>query len=137
MVLLGIHWSGLVGATWGLFIATAATLPVVHVAIFKELRIGLRDYVAVLLRPTLGAGLMLAVVMVWVRWLEMTTLKDSHVVWLFSSIAIGALIYCGAVLLFWQLAGRPAGAERHVLEVVKAKLCGMRPKQTSTGGKRG
>ena len=136
-LIAGIHWSGLVGASWGVLGATAVILPVVYFAILKELGLRSRDYVAVLLRPALGAGLMLAVITTWKRWLDMTAFQDSHIVWLFSSIAIGALVYCGAVLLLWRFAGKPAGAESHVLEAVKAKLGGMHPRSTSMKGKRG
>ena len=136
-LIAGIHWGGLVGASWGVLSAGAIILPAVYFVIVKELGLTYRDYAIVLLRPALGAGLMLAVLTVCKQWLDTTAFKDSHIVWLFGSIAIGALVYCGAVLLLWRFAGKPTGAESRVLEVLTAKLRGMRPKQTPTGGKRG
>ena len=92
---------------------------------------------AALWRPALGAGLMLAIILTWKRWLDMTEFKDSHLVWLLTSITIGALVYCGAVLLLWRIAGKPMGAESTVLKVIKAKVLSTRLKQISVRGGRG
>src|SRR5205823_598199 len=120
-LLLGVHWNGLVGAAWGVLVASAAILPVMYLAVRKELALGYGDYVSTLWRPLLGASLMLATVILWKQWLDTTELKDSRLLWLLSAIAIGALVYSGAVLLLWRIAGKPAGAEANVLGIVKAK----------------
>ena len=53
---------------------------------------------------------------------------SGNVVNLLTAVSIGAAAYCATVMLLWQLASRPEGAETFMLERVKmlAAACGTR-----------
>ncbi|HEY0663854.1 MAG TPA: polysaccharide biosynthesis C-terminal domain-containing protein, partial [Thiobacillaceae bacterium] len=79
--------------------------------------IGFRRIGAVLWRPLLGAGLMLAILFALPDGMANVYLE------LASKIAVGALVYTGALFFSWKSCGRPDGIE----SLVVARLRFLRP----------
>lgn len=84
--------------------------------IFAQLSLG--DVVRGVHRPMLATGAMAAGLVL----LDNTWASPALHYALLAKIAIGALLYCAAVLLLWRAAGQPAGAESFLLEKARALL---------------
>lgn len=82
---------------------------------FREVR--LREIVATVNRPIL-AVLAMAAALYWIDG----AVTLGHPAMLVLKIAAGMTIYSIAVFVLWQLAGRPKGAERYVLDMAGSVL---------------
>lgn len=94
--------------------ATAlATLCLTAMVLSQHPQIRIRDYVKAGWRPIVGA-IGMALVLEWLA------LPSQHplLVQLVVKAGVGATVYGSIVMLLWILAGRPAGAERYLLEKI-------------------
>jgi O-antigen/teichoic acid export membrane protein len=113
-----MHW-GALGAAW------AVTLAVLVMALLdigistRVLRLRLRRLLVPAWRPLLAVALMIAVVLeVRLNWAAPERFQD-WLILLLASVAAGAVTYIGTVTVLWFLAGRPDGAERHLLDALE------------------
>jgi lipopolysaccharide exporter len=121
LVLLGLllpaTWRfGAIGAAWA-FLATAILMvPVNQVLITRQLKLSPKGYCARLWRPFVAGMVMVLTLFVLKRSLAPTQETTAYVLALLLCVALGAIVYTGALYGLWRLASRPEGAERVCLE---------------------
>jgi PST family polysaccharide transporter len=115
LVTLGLANWGLMGAVYGWALSSVLFL-------FLQLQ---------LLRLTLGMPFFMPLLRAWRTWIALVLMSASvgllaHVLdgslpvtmAFAATIVGGGIVYCGAHLLLWRMAGRPTGAESRILSVV-------------------
>lgn len=100
------------------FIATALFVPAFLHSITRVLPISYRDFAVVTWRPLLAAGAMSLALLT----LPEAALPGSPALRLCFLVPFGAVIFAGVLLFLWQVAGRPAGAERAAVAFAAARL---------------
>ncbi len=110
---------GLPGIAWAYVAQSAVTFPLLHVVFFRASGTRFRDYLATVWRPLVAAVLMWGVVSELRVLLEGRT--GTPVLELAACIAAGAILYIVVVLALWQACGRPAGAERSALQLLRRR----------------
>jgi O-antigen/teichoic acid export membrane protein len=91
--------------------------------VFKPLR--LRELLAGVLRPLLATATMAAGLwLLQLQWGLTETTQGSELL-LGAKVAIGAVLYAGTILLLWQAAGQPEGAEAYLLAQLKTLRRGV------------
>jgi len=119
VLIYGVMHAGALGAAW------AVTLSVLVMALLdigistRVLRLRLRRLLVPAWRPLLAVALMIAAVLeVRLNWAAPERFQD-WLLLLLASVAAGAVTYIGTVAALWFLAGRPDGAERHLLDALE------------------
>jgi O-antigen/teichoic acid export membrane protein len=120
LLTLGATTAGTLGAAWAM-LATACIMQVVNWRIVSR-SIGvsgkeLRQYFA---RPVTASAIMAVVVLALQDVLPEGLSLASSLLRLVGGIVTGGLAYGLALLMLWRLAGKPDGAERHVLDLLAA-----------------
>jgi O-antigen/teichoic acid export membrane protein len=97
-------------------------LPVNVTLVMRTLGVSAGQLLVRVWRPLLSAAVMYGVTLWAQPELDVTTLTESHAVWLlFVYVALGAIVYVAVVLALWTLSGRPTGAESVFLEQLAAR----------------
>jgi O-antigen/teichoic acid export membrane protein len=127
LVLPSMMWAltqgyGLQGAAWCVFAAQGVVVPASMVLLARQLGIGWADRLRVIWRPLLGtAALVLSVYAV----LRATgPARDAFdAAWqLGQAIPLAALAFVACVWLLWRLAGKPAGAEQQLIDLIGRRV---------------
>ena len=109
---------GVAGAAWAAAAAICVEQSLTMAMAFRRFGISLARFSSQLWRPVLGAFAMVAVL--WFADLGWMPARDEALVLpLVLAVSIGAVVYCGTVLLAWLASGRPDGAEADVLAVLR------------------
>ncbi|MYN10091.1 lipopolysaccharide biosynthesis protein ['Massilia aquatica' Lu et al. 2020] len=103
---------GIVGAGYAYLLATACTLPYTIVVTKRLLGFSWSAWLTRLWRPAASVALMYA----GVQLLDSTLHAAAPLLRLMIDAGAGALLYVLLLLAMWQLAGRPDGAERYLLD---------------------
>lgn len=116
-----IHY-GIHGAALAFLGSTLFLTPITFGIFFRTIGLHPAEFLRVLWRAVLGAGIMYfvtqrAVLALLERGQGVATLGQ-----LIAAIVIGALTYILVVLVAWLASGRPEGAESFVLDALKARL---------------
>jgi lipopolysaccharide exporter len=121
-----VPFLGVTGAAFALLAGTLATVPVNFRMMSRAVRLTLQDILGIIWRPVSAMLVMVGVTLVARGYWMSTETFGGNAVNLFATAGIGAAVYCGAVMLLWQVASRPDGAETFVLERMKsaAAACG-------------
>lgn len=116
------HKFGPLGAALAVMLACLVSTPVYLLQLRKFAGVSLRDFLQVVLRPTLAsAGMILAVRLALPPYvLGMASSRAGMM--LAAGVALGAAAYAIILLALWSLSGKPDGAERHVLSRVMSRL---------------
>ena len=105
---------------WGAAVAQLATnlifFPIYYGTLLRRLDLRLGRFLAVMWRPVLGTGIMFAVVDWFQSQISLSQGTAGAGLELLLAILLGALVYVVVVLILWQAAGRPEGAERFLLD---------------------
>lgn len=114
--------AGALGAAWAMLAAASCAMLVNYMLAIRELKLRLMTLVSALWRPVAAACVMAACIV----WLQ-TRIPDSPaygaaVLELVALGSAGLAVYIGTVAMSWRLAGRPAGAEATVIELLKARV---------------
>ena len=112
------------GAALACLLAAAVAVPLNLVNVCHCLGIRARELFGALWRPVLGSAVMAVAV-----WATLSVLPDADSVptaalLLAAGVVVGALSYSLMVLGLWWASGRPAGAERWLLDRVTTRLRG-------------
>ncbi|HKY02342.1 MAG TPA: hypothetical protein VJM53_07310, partial [Burkholderiales bacterium] len=108
-------------------LATIVQVPYAYGLAMHLLHLRMREILLVLWRPLLASVLMVVVVRLMVLALHDPSASSmQQLPYLLSAIVVGALVYIGSAYVFWRLAGRPEGAEEHVLMTVRNRLASWR-----------
>jgi O-antigen/teichoic acid export membrane protein len=109
---------GSIGTVGGLFLSVVAMLPINFFVLSRVLKLKFRQLAGVLWRPAIATVVM---------WLAGKALKNSllqshelagQALCLVLLVLSGAVVYVVVSLSVWRLVGRPAGAERFVVDHV-------------------
>jgi hypothetical protein len=117
---------GHVGAAIGYLLAGSIAVPINLANLCSCLGLPLLRFLGPLWRPLLATASM-AVTVYGVRaLLGPADSAAGLLAHLAASVGVGALTYASILLLFWQLSGRPEGAERWILDLLQARLRRLR-----------
>jgi lipopolysaccharide exporter len=119
-VVTGALYADVIGAAWGCLAVVSIMMPLSHWLAARALGISLAGMMNVLWRPLVAAAMMYWLVTTFVTSSGLggeTTLAQAGR--LLAAVAIGVAAYHGALLLLWVAAGRPAGAERYTLSLLR------------------
>ncbi len=107
---------GVVGAAYCALVTTTLVTPVYLFQIRRALGVGPMVFARAIARPFISALVTVALL----RWAMPAYDSGMHfvmvVAWLLGGMAAGVAVYGALVLGLWTLAGRPAGAERAVID---------------------
>jgi lipopolysaccharide exporter len=118
--LLGVAYAELIGALGGLLVALPMML--------SSLSVPVRSYLRGLWRPVIATGVMaLGVHEVLVVMGDAEGFAGAVAQLTIGSL-VGAVVYTGALLLLWQLVGRPQSIEAHLLAKVHSMIAHWRRK---------
>ena len=107
---------GLIGAACAELITTTIAFVVSVPVLMRQLQISARDYASRLWRPVLASATMAYAVDRLLGSLPRADSSLAALPTLAAAIVIGALTYFAAIGFIWWLVGRPAGAERSLLD---------------------
>jgi lipopolysaccharide exporter len=115
LLIVGTEYWGVQGTAWAVTITTALAVLADFLLVIQLLRLPIADLLHAAWRPVLsGAVMALGVVLLQRIW----PLPDSLAGWsllLAVAVATGAVLYIAASLVLWAIAGKPPGAEQHLL----------------------
>ncbi len=123
VLILGTLYAGVVGAAWAVTFSVFF-MTVLNVGVASRLiKLHLRRLWVASWRPLIAIVVMAALVLeIQLSWPEPAALSG-WLVLLLVSVGAGALVYIGMIAGLWALAGRPDGAERHLI-VATRELAG-------------
>jgi len=96
------------------FFATAVFIPALFFAVGPHANVTRYDYLLALWRPFAAAAAMAFAV-----WTANHALPITGNLRLAIDVVLGASTYCGAILVLWQLSGRPDSPERDAINLLK------------------
>lgn len=111
---------GVTGAAIAVLIAAIGSTPAYMYQIRRRVGVRARTLLPVVVRPVLAAGAMLLVLHVLLPGAGTTTGFAGNFMQLVLGCSVGALAYLATALALWRLAGRPAGAEKLLVDRVRA-----------------
>lgn len=120
---------GAMGAAAAQLVTNIIFFPVYYGTLLRRLELRLGLFLGVIWRPFLGTGLMYLVVDWFQREVAFGTGTGGAGLELLLAITLGVISYVVAILMMWQTAGRPEGAESFVL----GKMLGMARRLAARG----
>lgn len=113
---------GLTGAAVAALATSVLTTPAYLYHVKRSIGVPARIFVLASVRPVLAA-LIMALLLRWLlpAW-DPQMGHGISIAWLFGGVAVGVGAYVAAVLAIWFMAGRPDGAERALLDRLRAAL---------------
>ena len=128
LMALGIIWGlrtgndVILGALLGRAVAAAINAVLNMILIAKLSPVNVLDHFRLATRPVIAACVMSAVVLSVGSTFSPSVYLFETAVETAILVALGAIAYCGTVAGLWLLAGRPEGAETHMLEIIQSGL---------------
>jgi O-antigen/teichoic acid export membrane protein len=117
---------GLVGASLARVAASIVTAPINLKIVARALEMPLLNVVVAVRRALMATAVMsIAVLLLQSVWASVVT-PAALVVHLAASVLLGMCTYALAILCLWNIAGRPDGAERFVLQRVQSLFLKLR-----------
>jgi O-antigen/teichoic acid export membrane protein len=124
-VVYGTYAGGLHGTAWAMLVTVIVLTPLNFAILCHVLGIRMRTMLLPFWRPIVAAGVMYCAVSATLHFLHGAGLEGA-ILQLVAGIVTGLLSYGLSILLFWQLAGRPSGAETMLLGRARAMLATSR-----------
>lgn len=117
MLLIAVTRFGLVGAAYAFLLHSLLfALPVAYWIFFRNTAVRAGDVWPVCWRPVAACAVMYLAVAQFMQWAGRQPDLLLELAALGVAFLLGALTYAAVILLLWQMAGRPAGAERMVID---------------------
>jgi O-antigen/teichoic acid export membrane protein len=110
------------GAALAALSTTALSTPLYLYQLRRHVGVPMRAFLAVIVRPTIAAALMVIVVRIVLPDYSTNMTTPQATFWLLLGIGTGAATYAVFSLLMWLAVGRPNGPERVVLENLQARF---------------
>lgn len=112
-------------AVWAYFCSSLTVVPIAVVVMSRFLGLGFHERVAAVWRPVVGTLVMAAAV-----WLSMTGIgapasAAEGALALALLVPLGVFVYVSCVLGLWWLAGRPAGPERSLIDLLGFQMAAI------------
>lgn len=115
---------GPLGAAWAFLLAAAANVPVTLWLTRRTLELSPADWIRRLWRPVGASVIMYAIVTGATLEMPPAAGAAGQIAQLLLFVVLGAVTYTAAVLGLWQIAGRPQGAERTLLNQLARRRAG-------------
>jgi lipopolysaccharide exporter len=131
LLIVGAELNGAAGAAAAVLVGNIAVTAAALVFSVTAFDYGPLRFLARIWRPLLAAGFMYAVVFLTGGWVTDWLRGVPEILDLFIMVAVGAVVYPPALLGLWFLCGRPDGAERLTMRLVRQLLA--RRKAAATG----
>jgi PST family polysaccharide transporter len=123
MLLFATWRFGLLGAASAVLLhAMAFGLPITYLIVCRNAPVRVGDIVDACWRPVAASAVMYGTVWVLLKVINAPTTLTGSLAALLSACAIGALTYVAALLLLWQMAGRPQGSESLLIDRIRPAL---------------
>ncbi len=127
LVLPLMMWSltqghGLQGAAWCVLAAQGVIVPVSMMLLARQLGIGWRDRLRVTWRPLLGTAALVVSLLAAMRATGAAGDAVEAAWQLGVALPTAAMSFVACVWLLWRLAGRPAGAEEQLIDLIRRRL---------------
>jgi O-antigen/teichoic acid export membrane protein len=113
---------GFIGVAYAELVTAALYLVINYPTLFRILHIPVSSYLARIWRPAIASCAMAAAVLPARELLASMNPRPGSLVRLLVLVALGVAVYASALLVLWQLAGRPDGPERSGLSIARRKL---------------
>ena len=113
LVCVGIIFHDLLAIAILRFVCAILFTPANFTVLALEMNFRPRDFVAVFWRPVLASLVMAASV------LGVESVMQGGLIRLAASTAVGAVSYCGAIMVLWWMIGRPDGPEKAVWHMLR------------------
>jgi len=107
--------NGATGAAWGNLAAVLLMLPINLTILFRKLELELFQFLRPIWKPLVSTLGMVGTVLYIKHYILVQLLFLGTMAQLFLVCIAGAMAYAVFIGLLWQLSGRPAGAERYVV----------------------
>ncbi len=117
-VSIGVHAAGALGAAWAIVAAAVVASFFNWRLVRAALAMSRAELWRVAFRPAVAAAIMVVVTFAFLASVPDAHTFASSLMRLAGASAIGALAYALALLSSWQVAGRPDGPERHLLDAL-------------------
>jgi O-antigen/teichoic acid export membrane protein len=114
LIVISVHEYGIVGAAVSRALVAILSLPLMLYLTSRACPVRYQDLASVLWRPLL-AGILMMVALA-APWSYPTTIVLAFAM----KVALGAVVYIGALIAIWRISGRPDGIEATVLKYVAA-----------------
>jgi len=124
-VVYATYVGGLQGTAWALLVTVVVLTPVNFAILCRVLGMRMWTMLLPFWRPVIGAGVMYCAVSATLHYLAMAGI-DGAIIRLVVGIVTGVLSYGASIFLFWQLSGRPNGAETTLLGRARSLLAPTR-----------
>jgi lipopolysaccharide exporter len=124
-VVYATYVGGLQGTAWALLVTVVVLTPVNFAILCRVLGMRMWTMLLPFWRPVIGAGVMYCAVSATLHYLAMAGI-DAAIIRLVVGIVTGMLSYGASIFLFWQLSGRPNGAETTLLGRARSLLAPSR-----------
>jgi lipopolysaccharide exporter len=126
MLLLGVHHGGVLGLAQATIVAPLVCLPLIYLETRRAVILPLSALAGLLWRPVVSALVMyVAIKALHPQGLQWAALR------LACDVAVGAAAYTGTTLVLWLTSGRPDGAERIVINLLRRRLRSFRIASTA------
>ena len=114
---------GVAGAAWGYLVSSLCVAPIHYGLMLRLLNLRVPAFISVVWRPIVAATLMYMLVRLFVEALPRTSVGIvTQLGMLLGAVFLGVAAYVAASAVLWIMAGRPAGAERHVTGLIARKI---------------
>ena len=106
------------GAALAVALAAMIDTAMMSIVVARYLHLGVLAHVQVLWRPIIATLLMIfGLNLSGLGWFATSTAQASQIQTIIVTSALGAILYTATLMLAWLAAGRPAGAERFLLDL--------------------
>ena len=120
-VVYATYVGGLEGTAWAMLATVVVLTPVNFAILCYVLDMRMRTMLLPFWRPVIASGVMYCAVGATLHYLAIAGMEGA-IIRLVVGIVTGVLSYGASIFLFWQLAGRPNGAETTLLGRARSLL---------------
>ncbi len=124
LALFGIH-HGVAGVAYSALAASVLMTPLYLYQMKRRIGVGVNVFLRAIIRPALASILMAWIVRGVLPAYEFSMSTHHAIFLLIGGVALGGVVYAFAAGLLWLIAGRPASAERLVLERIRGAVASV------------
>ena len=131
LMLLLVPLFGALGAAQAFSLTTTLTMPLYLYHLRRLLGMPVKTFLLAVARPLTSSIVMLVCIRGLLPQYSPMMGAPHAALWLLLGVTCGVVIYTAIALILWFLAGKPAGAERALLDQVSARLARLVPGRQS------
>jgi O-antigen/teichoic acid export membrane protein len=121
LLILGVQWAEVLGAAWATLAGVALMVALDLFLCLRLLSLSFVTLLGAIWRPLIAGALMLAAVFTLEAYWRPISVIDATLL-LCMCVVVGAATYSASLSFLWMMAGRPHGAEYHLITLLKGGL---------------